>query len=56
MLGGSKGGYKEGWAAFIASKTRLPTLALAYFGAEGMPSTLEGIPLETVEKAITWLN
>ncbi len=56
VLGGSEGGYNKGWAAVIASKTRMPTLALAYFGAKGLPATLENIPLETVEKAMQWLN
>lgn len=56
VLGGSDGGYQEGWAKVIASKTRMPTLALAYFGIPGLPPTLENIPLETVEKAIDWLS
>ncbi len=56
VLGGSEGGYNEGWAAVIASKIRMPTLALAYFGRPGLPSTLENIPLETIEKAIDWLS
>lgn len=56
VLGGSEGGYNQGWAAVIASKTRLPTLALGYFGLKGLPETLENIPLETIEKALLWLN
>lgn len=56
VLGGSEGGYNQGWAAVLASKTRLPTLALAYFGAKGLPPTLENIPLETIERAMQWLN
>ena len=56
VLGGSEGGYNQGWAAVIASKTRLPTLALGYFGFKGLPATLERIPLETIEKALLWLN
>jgi len=56
VLGGSEGGYNAGWASIIASKTRLPTLALAYFGSKGLPKTLENIPLETIEMAIAWLN
>jgi len=56
VLGGSEGGYNAGWASIIASKTRLPTLALAYFGSKGLPLTLENIPLETIERAIAWLN
>jgi len=56
VLGGSEGGYNQGWAAVLASKTRLPTLALAYFGLKGLPPTLENIPLETLEEAMHWLN
>ena len=55
VLSGSEGGVNEGWATVIASKTRLPTLALGYFGAKGLPPTLENIPLETIEKAMDWL-
>jgi len=56
VLDGSEGGYNQGWAAVIASKTRLPTLALCYFGLKGLPATFERIPLETIEKALLWLN
>ncbi len=56
VLGGSEGGYNEGWATIIASKMRMPTLVLAYFGAQGLSPTLENIPLEIVERAIGWLN
>jgi len=55
VLGGSEGGVNEGWATVIASKTRLPTLALGYFGAKGLPPTLENIPLERIEQAMDWL-
>ncbi len=55
VLGGSEGGVNEGWATVIAAKTRLPTLALGYFGAKGLPPTLENIPLERIEKAMDWL-
>lgn len=55
VLGGSEGGVNEGWATVLASKTRLPTLALGYFGVQGLPPTLENIPLETIGKALEWL-
>jgi len=29
---------------------------LGYFGLPGLPPTLENIPLETIEKAMGWLN
>lgn len=57
VLGGSEGGYNEGWTTVIASKTRMPTLALAYFGAPGLyPGPGEHPPREIVEKAMAWLN
>lgn len=55
VLGGSEGGYNQGWAAVTASKTRMPVLALGYFGAKGLPPTLENIPIEVLEKAMNWL-
>jgi len=56
VLGGSEGGYNEGWAMVMASKMRLPTLALGYFGGKGLPPMLQNIPLETIERAIDWLG
>lgn len=56
VLGGSEGGYNQGWAGVIAFQTRLPTLALAYFVTKNLPQTLENIPLVTIEKAISRLN
>ncbi len=35
---------------------RMPTLAIAYFGMEGLPPTLQEVPLEIIEEAIKWLN
>ncbi len=58
MLGGSEGG--KSW-----SRVRRPIellvqrgyslLSLAYFKSEGLPSSLEEIPLEYFEKAFDWL-
>ncbi|NLI13980.1 MAG: hypothetical protein GX425_15520 [Peptococcaceae bacterium] len=55
VLGGSDGGTYEPAAAIYASRGYV-TLALAYFGMEGLPDTLVEIPLETVERAIHWLE
>jgi hypothetical protein len=59
MLGGSEGG--KSW-----SRVRRPIallvqrgyslLSLAYFKSEGLPSSLEEIPLEYFEKAFDWLS
>jgi hypothetical protein len=55
VLGGSDGGTYEPAAAIYASYGYV-TLALAYFGMEGLPDSLVNIPLETVERAINWLE
>jgi len=54
-LGGSSGGINEFRAELLASHG-LATLALAYFGCDGLPSRLEEIPLEYFEKTIHWLE
>lgn len=55
VLGGSEGGADESRAAIIASHG-FDTLALAYFGMDGLPAELADIPLEYVERAITWVR
>jgi dienelactone hydrolase len=55
VLGGSEGGIDENRAAIIASHG-FDTLALAYFGASGLPSELANIPVEYVERAIAWVH
>lgn len=55
VLGGSEGGVDENRAAIIASHG-FETLALAYFGADGLPSELANIPLEYVQRAIAWVH
>ena len=55
VLGGSSGGLSEGRAHLLASHG-IPALALAYFGCEGLPSTLKKIPLEYFEEALDWLK
>lgn len=55
VLGGSEGGLQELDAAFLASKG-YAALALAYFGFEDLPKSLEKIPLEYFETGIDWLG
>ena len=54
-LGGAEGGANTRDADIIASRG-YAVLALAYFGAEGLPADLEEIPLEYFEKAIAWMK
>ncbi|TAK34968.1 MAG: hypothetical protein EPO30_12025, partial [Lysobacteraceae bacterium] len=54
VLGGSEGGIPELSAAFEAS-FGIVALGLGYFGAEGLPSGLTDIPLETFGTALDWL-
>jgi dienelactone hydrolase len=56
-FGGSDGGLGQAaaWAPVLASRG-LATLAIAYFGAPGLPATLTGIEVEVVERAIGWLH
>ncbi len=55
VLGGSEGGLRETTAALLASRG-YAALALAYFGVEGLPKTLERIPLEYFATALTWMQ
>jgi len=55
VLRGSEGGTYEPAAAIYASHGYV-TFALAYFGMEGLPSALTDIPVETVGRAISWLE
>jgi dienelactone hydrolase len=56
VVGGSNGGlaWSQEMAALLASHG-FAALALAYFGAEGLPPTLDRIPLEYFETALDWL-
>jgi len=55
VLGGSEGGMLRDRAALLASHG-FATLALAYFGAPGLPDELDRIPVETVDRAVAWLR
>jgi len=59
MLGGSEGG--KSWSRIkkpveLLIQRGYALLSLAYFKAEGLPDTLEEIPLEYFEKAFDWLS
>jgi len=55
VLSGSEGGVPRAEAALVASHGH-PTLALAYFGFDKLPTDLERIPVETVDRAVSWLS
>jgi dienelactone hydrolase len=55
VLSGSEGGGYEPSAAAYAAMG-YTTLALSFFGVEGLPAQLVEVPLETVERAIAWLS
>ncbi|GAA0562267.1 acyl-CoA thioester hydrolase/BAAT C-terminal domain-containing protein [Rheinheimera aquimaris] len=55
VLGGAEGGLPEQLAQPVVD-AGYPTLALAYFNADGLPPELEKIPLEYFAKAKTWLQ
>lgn len=57
VVGGSGGGlaWSQEAAALLASRG-YAALALAYFGAEGLPPTLDRIPLEYFGTALEWLK
>lgn len=57
LLGGSEGGLDTmSQMATSFAAQGFPTLALAYWAEEGLPQTLEDIPLEYFDEAIVWLK
>ncbi len=55
VFGGSNGGISRAKAQLLASHG-YPSLALAYFRAEGLSNNLENMPLEYVVEAVDWLK
>jgi dienelactone hydrolase len=55
VLGGSEGGKREAQAALLAAKG-FNTLAVAYFGIEGLPDQLVNIPIDYFQKVMCWLE
>ncbi len=56
ILGGSEGGLGLPDAAVLLASHGFTALSLAYFGGEGLPSTLQNIPMEYFGKALKWLK
>jgi dienelactone hydrolase len=57
VIGGSEGGIRsaEANAALLASRG-YAALAVAYFGMEGLPQRLVGVPIDYLKKAIDWMG
>ncbi len=55
LLGGSEGGLSSEDVAAVLASRGYAALALAYFKMEGLPSSLEEIPLEYFKRAIDWM-
>jgi dienelactone hydrolase/uncharacterized protein (DUF2141 family) len=57
VLGGSEGGIQAASSVGAGfTKHGYAVLALAYFMDDGLPKTLENIPLEYFDKAVDWLK
>lgn len=55
-LGGSEGGPGSTLLAAVLAAQGIPTLALGYFHAPGLPDELKDIPLEYFQRALRWLD
>ena len=56
VFGGSEGGLASRQMAASFAANGYPALALAYFGAPGLPQTLTDVPLEYFVRALRWLE
>ena len=56
VIGGSDGGLRSQHIAALLASHGHPAMALAYFGAPGLPKTLERIPLEYFARAARRLH
>jgi Acyl-CoA thioester hydrolase/BAAT N-terminal region/BAAT / Acyl-CoA thioester hydrolase C terminal len=57
LWGGSDGGLGDAAAkAALLAAHGIPSLALAYFDAPGLPCSLENVPIEYFVRAIQWLR
>jgi dienelactone hydrolase len=56
VLGGSEGGLGLEDTALLLASHGFTTMSLAYFGARGLPATLQNISLEYFERALEWMR
>jgi dienelactone hydrolase len=56
VIGGSDGGFGAPQVAMMLANHGFAALSLAYFGAPGLPKTLEAAPMETFTRALAWMR
>lgn len=56
LLGGSDGGFPDWKRPLLLARRGYAVVALAYFGIEGLPNSLEEIPLSYFRGAIEWID
>jgi len=56
IIGGSDGGPGAPGVAMLLASHGFAAVSLTYFGVEGLPPTLENIPLEYFQKALQWMR
>jgi acetyl esterase/lipase len=56
VLGGSEGGLGLPDTSLLLTSHGFTTLSLAYFGANGLPATLQNIPMEYFGRALEWMR
>ena len=56
VLGGSEGGKPRSYLMKYLATHGYPNLAVAYFNYKGLPESLESIPLEYFDNAISWMR
>ncbi len=56
VLGGSEGGAGMPDVTVLLASHGFTAMSLAYFGAKGLPPTLQNIPVENFGKALKWMR
>jgi BAAT / Acyl-CoA thioester hydrolase C terminal/Acyl-CoA thioester hydrolase/BAAT N-terminal region len=56
IIGGSDAGEGAPGVAMLLASHGFAALSLSYFGAEGLPPTLENVPMEYFQKALNWMR
>jgi pimeloyl-ACP methyl ester carboxylesterase len=56
VIGGSDGGPGAPGVALLLASHGFAAVSLSYFGVDGLPPTLENVPLEYFAKALAWMR